>query len=242
MNKLMALMATVALLTWADVSLQAADTPRGDLLELHSCQLYIGGCIASSEATQEGKYLLRVWNFTGGAHNGVNLNGLQVALLEIGNENLAMKNAPATRSVVYLPKTATRTQSAALVDWLRSQIPAQNAADLPTRSIPLSFHRSAGAVTFTAGDAAQVEVVPFEACGLVSCGESLWYTPRSTVTTYTVGVTRKSVVREPLLSLKWIDHGKNNVFLARFGEGATAQAAFTSPALACAMTDHTLHE
>ena len=110
------------------------------------------------------------------------------------------------------------------------------------RSVPMTFHRADGGVTFTAGDVAQVEVVPFEACGLVSCGESLWYTPRATVTTYTVGVTRKSDVREPLLSLKWIDHGKNNVFLARFGEGAAARAAFTPPTLACAPTDHTLHE
>ena len=222
--------------------LRAADTPRGDLLELHSCQLYIGGCIASSEATQEGKCLLRVWNFTGGAHDGVNFTGLQVALLEVGNQNLAMRNAPATRSVIYLPKTATRAQSAALVDWLRSQIPGQTLADSPTRTVSMNFHRSAGSAIFTAGDAVQVDVVPFEDCGLVSCGESLWYTPRSTVTTYTVGVTRKSVVREPLLSLKWIDHGKNNVFLARFGEGATAQAAFTPPTLACATTDHALHE
>ncbi len=49
-------------------SLRAGENPHGDLLELHSCQLYIGGCIASSESPQDGKYLLRVWNFTGGYH------------------------------------------------------------------------------------------------------------------------------------------------------------------------------
>jgi len=242
MNKLMALLATVAVLTGADFSLQAASMPRGDLLELHSCQVYIGGCIASSEAPQEGKCMLRVWNFTGGAHNGVNLTGLQVAVLEIGSQNLAMKKAAPTRSVVYLPNTATRLQSAALVDWLRTQGPGQRLADSPVRSIPMAFHRSAGRATFAAGDAARVDVVPFEPCGLVSCGESLWYTPRSAVTTYTVGVTRESVVREPLVSLTWIDHGKNNVFLARFGEGATGQAAFAAPTLACATTDHARHE
>jgi hypothetical protein len=242
MKKLMALMATVALIAGVDQSLQAADTPRGDFLELHSCQLYIGGCIASSESTLEGRYLLRVWNFTGGTHNNVKLGGLQVALLEMGNQNLATKNTIPARSVIYLPATATRTQSAALVDWLRSQVPGQNPATLLTRSIPMDFHRSDGGVTFAAGDNAQIDVVPFETCGLISCGESLWYTPRSAVTTYTVGLTRKSVVREPLLSLKWIDHGKNNVFLGRFGEGTTTQAAFTSPMLACATTDHAAHE
>jgi hypothetical protein len=221
---------------------RAAEPPRGELLELHSCQLYIGGCIASSEVTQEGNCLLRVWRFTGGSHGGVNLAGLQIALLEIGNQNLAIHNTRPTRSVVYLPNTATGAQSAALVAWLRSQLPRENLVGSPTRTVSMSFHTSAAGATFAAGDTIQVDVVPVDACGLVSCGESLWYTPRSVVTTYTVGVTRKSVVREPLLSLKWIDHGKNDVFLARFGEGATAHAGFTAPALACATTDHNLHE
>ncbi|HUI05770.1 MAG TPA: DUF1326 domain-containing protein [Verrucomicrobiae bacterium] len=242
MKLVMALMATVVLLAWTDRSLQAADLPCGDLLELHSCQLYIGGCIASSEATQEGKCLLRAWNFTGGVHQGVNLSGFQVAILEIGSQNLATRNARPTHAVIYLPKTATRAQSAALVDWLQTQLPELNLAHCPTRSVSMSLKKSGDEATFTAGDVAQVEVVPFKPCGLVSCGESLWYMPRSAVTAYTVGVTRQSVVREPLLALKWIDHGKNNVFLARFGEGGTARAAFTSPTLACATTDHALHE
>ena len=242
MKKLMAWMATVALLVGVNLSLQAADLPRGDLLELHSCQLYIGGCIASSEATQEGKCMLRVWNFTGGAQQDVNLTGLQVALLEIGNQNLATKNAAPTRAVIYLPTAATHAQSMALVEWLRSCVSPADLAGAATRVVSMSFHRSLSGVTFVAGDAAQIDLVPFEPCGLVSCGESLWYTPRSTVSTYTVGVTRASVVHEPLLALKWIDHGKNNVFVGRFGEGATAQATFTPPSLACATTDHILHE
>ena len=70
---------------------------------------------------------------------------------------------------------------------------------------------------FTAGDAVRVEIEPLVSCGLTSCGESLWYTPRTPVTSYTVGVTSRSIVREPLLQLTWIDHGKNNVFEGRFG-------------------------
>ena len=51
-------------------SLCAAEMPQGELLELHSCQLYIGGCIASSEAMQDGQYLLRVWSFSAGSYEG----------------------------------------------------------------------------------------------------------------------------------------------------------------------------
>ena len=220
----------------------AEETPLGDLLEVHSCQLYIGGCIASAEATQDGRYLLRVWSFSGGSHTGVPLAGLQVALLETGDENLADKDTPATASLAYLPQSATPAQTAALVDWLKKTNPELPRVRLQTRVVPMQLSGTRNTVTFTAGDALRVDVCPFEPCGLTSCGESLWYTPRSAVTSYTVGVTSQTIVREPRLALTWIDHGKNNVFQGRFGEGTTAQATFTSPALMCAVADHAAHE
>ncbi|HVV71875.1 MAG TPA: hypothetical protein VHI52_10310, partial [Verrucomicrobiae bacterium] len=47
-------------------TLHAATVPRGTLIELHSCELYAGGCIVSSESTLGGRYMLRAWNFSGG--------------------------------------------------------------------------------------------------------------------------------------------------------------------------------
>src|ERR1043166_9546816 len=102
MKALMAFAAALALMVCADHSLQAAEAPRGDLLEIHSCQLYIGGCIASSEATQEGKYALRVWSFTGGSHRGADLGNLQTALLEISDQNLATRDPRPTDAALYL--------------------------------------------------------------------------------------------------------------------------------------------
>src|SRR5215471_5968028 len=45
----------------------AASQPRGSMLELHSCELYAGGCVVSSEATQGGRYMLRAWHFSDGS-------------------------------------------------------------------------------------------------------------------------------------------------------------------------------
>ena len=56
----------------------AADPPRGSLLELHSCELFAGGCVVSSQATLEGRYMLRAWDFTGGSFAGADLTGLQL--------------------------------------------------------------------------------------------------------------------------------------------------------------------
>ncbi len=223
-------------------ALRAADKPQGELLELHSCQLYIGGCIASSEATQDGHYLLRVWSLSGGSYDGTPLRGLMVALLEVGDRNLAVRGTRPTESMIYLPQSADSVQSETLLHWLKAANPELSHLKLHTRTVPMEFTHKGSIVSFSAGNFVQVATKPFEPCGLISCGESLWYTPRSQVTSYTVGVTSKAFVQEPALALRWVDHGKNNIFQGRFGEGATTSAAFLPPAFACAVTSHPTHE
>jgi hypothetical protein len=240
MKTLVASIAVAFLLT--GVSLRAEEHLHGDLLELHSCQLYIGGCIASSESPQDGRYLLRVWNFTGGSQARTTLRGLQVALLETSDENLAFRETNPNAAMAYLPQSATPAQTMALIDWLKSANPELAHLKLLTRTIPMQFVSARGVTSFSAGDSLQMEVHPFQSCGLVSCGESLWYTPRTATISYTVGVTSKSIVNEPALALRWIDHGKNNVFEGRFGEGTTAPSLFQPPALVCAVANHLAHE
>lgn len=223
-------------------SLRAADAPRGELLELHSCQLYIGGCVASSEATLDGRYLMRVWSFSGGSYDGTPLRGLTVALLEAADQNLAVTGVQPTESMIYLPQSADAVQSKALVHWLTATNPELSHTKLLTRTVPMNFAHAGSSVSFAAGDSIQIETKPFEPCGLISCGESLWYTPRSTVTSYTVDVTSKAIVQEPALALRWVDHGKNNIFDCRFGDGATVSAAFVPPAFVCAVANHPSHE
>jgi hypothetical protein len=110
-----------------------------------------------------------------------------------------------------------------------------------TRIVPMQLAAAHNRLSFTAGEFLRVNVQPFESCGLTSCGEALWYTPRSAVTSYTVGVTSQSLVREPLLALTWIDHGKNNVFQGRFGEART-ETTFNPPTMACVAADPHAHE
>ena len=223
------------------LGLRAEQIPHGELLELHSCQIYIGGCIASAEATQDGRYLLRVWDFSTGTHNGVAIDGHQVGLLETGAQNLADNKAQPSAAVVYLPQSATPAQSAALLDWLKTGNPELSSIRVQTRVLPMHFVREDGVVTFTAGNSVRVQVQSFQSCGLTSCGEALWYTPRSLLSSYTVEVTNESVVREPLLALTWIDYGKNNIFHGRFGEPRT-EPAFKLPVMACVAADQHAHE
>lgn len=86
----------------------AAELPSGRIVEVHSVELYTGGCTASARATMGGRSMLRVWSF----EDGLELKGLQIAALQVADKNLAFADTQPTSTVVYLPQKALLTRSA----------------------------------------------------------------------------------------------------------------------------------
>jgi len=211
----------------------ASGQPRGTLLELHSCELYAGGCIVSSEATLGGRDMVRAWRFSGGDFNGVDLAGLQVAVLQSSSENLAAPQADPGQAVIYLPQSATAAQRGALLAWLNLSQPGLKEARSQTRTVALDFASTSAGCVFSAGDFLSVRTAALETCPTGACGEALWYAPRSRTSVFTVAVDRASRVTEPLLKLKWVDAGKRSVFLAKFGENTPANDLYVSTADLC---------
>ncbi len=234
-------MKTVALLLSAFACFLGRDAlasghPRGTLLELHSCELYAGGCIVSSEATLDGRYMVRAWKFAGGDFDGVDLAGLQVAVLQSSPDNLAAPQADPGQAVIYLPQSATAAQRGALLAWLKTSQPGLKEARPQTRTVALDFASTSAGCVFSAGDFLSVRTAALETCQTGACGEALWYSPRSQTSVFTVAVDRASRVTEPLLKLKWVDAGKRSVFLARFGEHTPANDLYVSTADLCGPT------
>ncbi|HWW03579.1 MAG TPA: DUF1326 domain-containing protein [Candidatus Acidoferrum sp.] len=214
----------------------ATEQPRGTLLELHSCELYAGGCIVSSEATLGGRHMVRAWNFTGGKFNGADLAGLQLAVLQSSPENLAVPQADPGQAVVYLPQAATAVQREALLGWLKASQPDLKAARLQTRTVSIYFSATGAGCLFSAGKFLSVKTAARETCETGACGEALWYSPRSETSVFTVAVDQASQVTEPLLKLKWNDAGRRSVFLAKFGENTNAKDLYVSTADLCGPT------
>jgi hypothetical protein len=206
----------------------AGETPRGSLLELHSCEVYAGGCTVSSEFPQSGCYMLRVWNFSGGNFNGAELKGLQIAALQTSSDNLATSDSKSGDAVVYLPAAATQTQRDALLAWLKSSQKDFHPARIETRVTSLEFAKSEKGYMFMAGKFVSVKAASLDdSCGF-TCGESLWYQPRAATSYFTVALNSQSQVAEPLLKLSWTDSGKRSVFLGRFGETAGAKDVYVT--------------
>lgn len=192
------------------------NAPRGRFVELHSCELFAGSCIVSAEANVTGNYVLRVWQFDHGAIAGIPLQGLSVALLESGDQNLAVTGNDATSAVVYLPPALTPAQRTALLTWAGQNTHAKLTG---TRVIPLQIAFAGDRVAFSAGcDIAFDADAPPPCSTLASCGEMLWYQPRVAATSFVVDQLDHSRIVEPLLTLTWMDHGRRTLFAGRFGD------------------------
>ncbi|MCL5099469.1 MAG: DUF1326 domain-containing protein [Candidatus Omnitrophica bacterium] len=216
-------------LGWLAVNnVAAGDMPSGRLIELHSCEVYAGGCIVSSQATLEGRYMLRIWDISQGVYAGVDLGGLQAIALQVSQANLAQPRAGSAKAVVYLPAAATDAQRKALLEWLKSIDPEFEQIRLHTRVVPIHLERSSSGDAVSAGKYVHLEVRPLERCDTGSCGEQLWYQPRTPTLAFTVGLNQRSEVREPWLELKWDDRGQRSVFVARFGQDAPSNNVYLS--------------
>jgi hypothetical protein len=213
----------------------ANETPRGSLLELHSCELYAGGCTVSSESPQDGRYMLRVWNFSAGDFNGTELKGLQIAALQTSPDNLAASDSKSGDAVVYLPKNATPIQRDALLAWLKGNQKDFHPTKIETRVVSMQFAKTEKSYTFTAGKVISIKAASLESCDF-GCGESLWYQPRATTSYFTVAENSGSRIEEPALKLSWTDSGKRSVFLARFGAETSAKDVYVTLNDLCAGT------
>jgi hypothetical protein len=174
------------------------DSPRGRFVELHSCELFAGSCIVSSEAESASNYVLRVWQFDRGSFKGTALNGLTVALLD-------------------LPPGLSPAQRSALLDWAREKT-AATLTDSHVKVVPLEARLALEKVTFSAGSEIAFSGATPVACNVGGCGEMLWYEPRDAVSSFVVDELGQSRIVEPALSMQWMDHGRQTLFVGRFGD------------------------
>jgi hypothetical protein len=184
----------------------------------------------------DGRHMLQAWNFTSGNLGGVDFAGLKLAVLQASSANLAADKTAADRAVVYLPEKASATQREALISWLKATLPEMKDALLQTRIVPLQFTKTAVGYEFSAGGTINVKTASIESCDKGGCGESLWYSPRTASSAFTVAVNQSSGISEPLLELTWSDAGKRSIFLAKFGESERARNVYVTSADLCGPT------
>jgi hypothetical protein len=217
-------------------NVNASGAPRGTVFELHSCELYAGGCVVSSEEPMDGRYMFQAWNFSGGDFRGVSFAGLKLAVLQASTANLAAENTGADRAVIYIAEQASAAQREALVSWVKENMPEIKNVHVETRLVPLQFEKTAVGYQFSAGKYVVVNTDYLESSDKGNCGVWLGFCPRPPSKTLTGAVKPSSRVEEPLLELKWNDAGKRSIFLAKFGDNGPAKNVFVTAADLCGPT------
>ena len=201
--------------------------PSGEFLELHSCDLYTGGCTASSESTLLGRQLFRIWSIRQGMWNNQNLADLNVALLELGSVNLAEKGALGEKAEIIVPMGLAPARKEALLSWATSQ--AAMPVSMRVVEAGISYHRTGCAVDVAVGDFISLSTTAIGKCSSGACGQALWYEPGAKYCSVKVVASRVSKIRDSSLDFVWIDHDRPNVFLANFGsDGNSSQLANSS--------------
>jgi hypothetical protein len=207
----------VAFLLFLAAATCFAAEPSGELVELHSCDLYTGGCTASSEATLLGRQRFCMWLIRQGHWAGQDLAGTRLALLEVGSQNLAERGTVADRAEIFVPPGMAPERKKALLSWLETErsLPAST----PVIDAGICYRRTGNQAELTVGDAVVLSTAPLGKCRTGSCGQALWYEPSSRQSSFAVVSSRTSMIRDARLRLTWTDHDRPNVFLATFGPG-----------------------
>ena len=218
----------LAMILFSSAVAFAADRPQGQVVEVHAVEVYTGGCTASAQATSGGRSMLRLWSFESGEHNGVALDGLQIAALQAADENLAAAETAPKSAVVYLPRNASDAQRAALVDWLKAANTDISGTPLTEKISEIRYAQNGARISLNIGEAIAMKTREIQKCDTGACGESLWYKPRTKLGEYTVLVNETSTVSEPSLSLVWKDNSAKSVFFGSFGDDAQPQFRLAS--------------
>jgi hypothetical protein len=196
----------------------SAAEPSGEFVELHSCDLYTGGCTASAESTLLGRQVFRAWSIESGQWNGQDLTHLKVAVLETGSKNLAEKGALADKAEIFVPRGLAQAKREALLSWAAAQHPLPRAT--PVIEAEIIYQRSGQEAAVTVGDTVSLTTMAIGRCGSGACGQALWYEPQADHSTFEVVASRTSKIQNA--TLFWADHDRPNVFLASFGSNPSA--------------------
>lgn len=212
---------TVALpLLTAPVSGDSAPTIRGQYLEARTCDVYTGSCFANADTGLTGRNAVMAWKIEHGSRNGVNLDGLGVAVVLVASDTLGLKQSVPAKAVVIVDSTADTRQRAALLEFIRTQtrgligeIVAVRTATVDLELCPCDNGACARL------DAGEVRVATRciypehdKACG----NETVQYPPLARGVQAVAAMTVEHVYRGKDLNQTWQDAGRRGAFVGRF--------------------------
>lgn len=189
--------------------------PHGRYVEARTASVFAGACHYGGEATTAGREALLAWHFDGGRQDGVDLAGLDVVAVVLGDENLAAEHV-ARRTVLYVGERSTDAQRAALRALLSARLADTLGRIDDVRAVPLALTIGAEDYGVEAKELFVLRgaTLPDRACCKMPL--QVWYAPFAPVERPIVGHNTAFEVRDKRLGRVWSRPDENASFTGRF--------------------------
>ena len=198
-----------------------AETIQGHYMEARTCQVYTGPCFANGEMGMAGKDAVMAWKIQQGSQDGIDLSGLNVAVVvrashTLGHQGFA--NALAVRSMIVVDESADDEQRAALLQFVKSQAVAAtlDIAAIEAAAINMDLDIVELTGRLTVGDLVTLNTRQARPGDCICSNESAFYPPLAHLEGFVPGVTIDGEVRARSLGTRWSIPDSRTAYLGTF--------------------------
>lgn len=197
-------------------------TVTGSYLEVRSCDVFTGACVANSEMGLSGKEGILVWSVRHGDWKGVSLDGLSVIAVVETDVTLGdmTKQPRAGRALLIVDERASRDQRDALVEFVRDaagllarEVVSVKAARMEVNSGPCA---SGSCATVKAGDLVEISTRCLSGKDHLCGNEENFYPPLTKVQNAFSAFTELAAFRGRDLGATWELAGRRSAYLGSF--------------------------
>ncbi len=194
----------------------------GNYLEVRSCDVYTGACVANSEMGLSGREGMLVWSVNQGAWNGVALDGLSVIAVLRTDDTLGdVRYQPRRgKAVLILDSKADSRQAAALKDFARSMAGKLISEVVDVQMVPVEVAlgkcSSGSCASVKAGNLVEISTRCLGGKDHLCGNEENFYPPLTKVEGALSAYTELASFKGRGLNLTWELTGKRSAYLGTF--------------------------
>ena len=196
----------------------------GDYLEVRSCDIYTGACIANAEMGLSGKEGMLVWRVKHGSWKGAALDGLSVVAVvrtdaTLGDVGL---HPGGGRAVLLVDSRGSCAQQEALADFARAQAGKliKDVAAVKTAAMEVKMGQcdSGSCATVKAGDLVEISTRCLGGNDHLCGNEENYYPPLTKVNGASSAYTELAAFRGRDLNATWELVGRRSAYLGTFAQ------------------------
>lgn len=195
----------------------------GDYLEVRSCDIYTGSCVANSQMNLAGKEGILVWSIREGSWDGVSLNGLSVIAVVSTDKTLGdQKYFPRDgRAVLIVDAKADFRQKRALENFVRANAGnlVKDVVEVKSSDLQVSlgaFCNAGGCARVKAGNLVEISTRCLGGKDHLCGNEETFYPPLTEVDHAAPAYTEVASYKGGGLGLTWESVGERSAFVAAF--------------------------